>query len=120
MGSPSSSSMRGPCPGPTTSSLLGPPPAPPRHAQALDLLTSAGFVLEPSSRKWWLRDRHKTLSFLAAHGGRLRGELGAEFTANFSSRTAHLAGAEITGEASAAGEGWEVELGLRAGGASEA
>ncbi|HEY5080077.1 MAG TPA: DEAD/DEAH box helicase [Opitutaceae bacterium] len=91
-----------------------------RYASALDLLKSAGFVLEPSNRKWWLRDRHKTLSFLAAHGERLRAELGAEFTANFSARTAHLASAEITCEASPSGDGWEVELGLRAGAASEA
>jgi superfamily II DNA or RNA helicase len=91
-----------------------------RYGQALDLLKSAGFVLEPSNRKWWLRDRHKTLSFLAAQGDRLRAELGAEFTANFTARTAHLAAAEITCEASVSGDGWDVELGLRAGAATEA
>jgi superfamily II DNA or RNA helicase len=91
-----------------------------RYVQALDLLKSAGFVLEPSNRKWWLRDRHKTLTFLAAQGDRLRAELGAEFTANFTSRTAHLAAAEITCEATASGDGWDVELGLRAGAANEA
>ena len=91
-----------------------------RHGPALALLKAAGFVLEPSNRKWWLRDRHKTLSFLAAHGERLRGELGAQFTANFSSRTAHLSSAEIECAASATGDGWEVSIGLRAGPASEA
>jgi len=90
-----------------------------RYAPALDLLKAAGFVLEPSNRKWWLRDRHKTLSFLAAHGERLRGEMGAELTPNFIQRTAHLAAAEITCEASASGDGWDVELGLRAGSASD-
>jgi hypothetical protein len=30
------------------------------------LLKSRGFTLEPSNRKWWLRDRHKTLNFLAS------------------------------------------------------
>jgi superfamily II DNA or RNA helicase len=91
-----------------------------RYREALDLLKASGFVLEPSNRKWWLRDRHKTLSFLAAHGERLRGELGAQFTPNFNSRTAHLSAAEITCEASASGDGWDVALGLRAGAASEA
>jgi superfamily II DNA or RNA helicase len=91
-----------------------------RYRGALELLKGSGFVLEPSNRKWWLRDRHKTLSFLAAHGERLRGELGARFTANFTARTAHLSGAEIICEASPAGDGWDVALGLRAGPAGEA
>jgi SNF2 family DNA or RNA helicase len=91
-----------------------------RYRDVLELLKASGFVLEPSNRKWWLRDRHKTLSFLAAHGDRLRGPLGAQFTPNFSARTAHLSAAEITCEASASGDGWDVALGLRAGPASEA
>ena len=92
----------------------------PRYKEALELLKGAGFVLEPSNRKWWLRDRHKTLTFLAAHGERLRGGLGARFTPNFQARTAHVSAAEITCEASASGDGWDVALGLRAGAASEA
>jgi superfamily II DNA or RNA helicase len=91
-----------------------------RYREALELLKSSGFILEPSNRKWWLRDRHKTLSFLAAHGERLRGALGAQFTPNFSARTAHLSAAEITCEATPSGDGWEVALGLRAGPASDA
>jgi superfamily II DNA or RNA helicase len=91
-----------------------------RYRGVLDLLKSSGFILEPSNRRWWLRDRHKTLSFLAAHGDRLRGELGAEFTQNFNTRTAHLSAAQITCEASPAGDGWDVSLGLSAGPASEA
>jgi len=91
-----------------------------RYGAVLDLIKAAGFVLEPSNRKWWLRDRHKTLSFLASHGDRLRRQLGAVFTQNFSTRTSHLAAAEITCEAKPAVDGWDVALGLRAGGASEA
>jgi superfamily II DNA or RNA helicase len=92
----------------------------PRYREALELLKASGFVLEPSNRKWWLRDRHKTLSFLAANGDRLRGGLGAQFTPNFRARTAHVSAAEITCEASPSGDGWDVALGLRAGAASEA
>jgi superfamily II DNA or RNA helicase len=91
-----------------------------RYREALELLKTAGFVLEPSNRKWWLRDRHKTLSFLAAQGERLRGELSAQFTPNFMSRTAHLTVAEIDCEARPSGDGWDVSLGLKAGTANEA
>jgi superfamily II DNA or RNA helicase len=91
-----------------------------RYREVLELLKASGFVLEPSNRKWWLRDRHKTLTFLAAQGERLRGPLGAQFTPNFSARTAHLSAAEITCEASASGDGWNVALGLQAGPAGEA
>jgi superfamily II DNA or RNA helicase len=90
------------------------------YREVLELLKASGFVLEPSNRKWWLRDRHKTLSFLAAHGERMRGPLGAQFTPNFSARTAHLSAAEITCEATPSGDGWNVSLGLRAGPAGEA
>ena len=92
----------------------------PRYREAAELLKAAGFVLEPSNRKWWLRDRHKTLTFLAAHGERLRGALAAQFTPNFAARTAHLSSAEVVCEAAPRGDGWDVALGLRAGPAGEA
>jgi superfamily II DNA or RNA helicase len=92
----------------------------PRHDEALELLKGAGFVLEPSNRRWWLRDRHKTLSFLAAHGARLRGDFGARFTPNFVSNTAHLKTAEVVCEAVSAAGGFSVTLGLNAGPAGEA
>jgi superfamily II DNA or RNA helicase len=91
-----------------------------RYKEAVELLKAAGFVLEPSNRKWWLRDRHKTLTFLAANGGRLRGEFGAQFTPNFNARTAHLAEAQISCEVSPCADGWEVQVGLLAGSAGEA
>ena len=92
----------------------------PRYREVVELLKAAGFVLEPSNRKWWLRDRHKTLTFLAAHGERLRGALAAQFTPNFAARTAHLSSAEVVCEAAPRGDGWEVALGLRAEPAGEA
>src|SRR5690606_18184521 len=60
------------------------------YASSLELLKTAGFTLDPSTRRWWLRDRHKTLNFLATHGTRLRKQLDAEFTPNFEKNTAHL------------------------------
>ena len=50
------------------------------------ILKSEGFLLEPSNRKWWLRDRHKTLNFLAAHWKALKDEWEAEFTDNFKAK----------------------------------
>jgi SNF2 family DNA or RNA helicase len=57
------------------------------------LLKAEGFMLEPSNRKWWLRDRHKTLNFLAGHWRALKDDWRAEFTENFQSK---LAGVEIS------------------------
>jgi superfamily II DNA or RNA helicase len=90
------------------------------YAAALDLLKSHGFVLEPSNRKWWLRDRHKTLNFLATHGARLEREFGAEYTPNFEKNTAHLRSAEIVTEVREADGGYAVTLALRAGSADDA
>ena len=84
--------------------ITPPPRDDPRYEKVVDLLKQSGFVLEPSNRKWWVRDRHKTLSFLAAHGERLRVGLAAEFTPGFVARTKHLSSAEITCEVSASGD----------------
>ena len=92
----------------------------PRYAAALDLVKTHGFTLEPARRTWWLRDRHKTLNFLAAHRLRLRDGLGARFTDNFERNTAHLRFAEIHAEAAAGGGDYAVTLSLRAGAADEA
>ncbi len=92
----------------------------PRYAAALELVKTAGFILEPSNRRWWLRDRHKVLNFLAEHRTRLRDDFAADFTPNFVNRTSHLAVAEISAAVTAAADGFTVELGLRAGRADEA
>lgn len=49
-------------------------------------LKAQGFLLEPSNHKWWLRDRHKTLNFLAAHWKELERQWHAHFTDNFKTR----------------------------------
>jgi superfamily II DNA or RNA helicase len=85
------------------------------YASALELVKTAGFALEPSNRKWWLRDRHKALNFLAAHGDRLRNEFRAEFTPNFEKNTARLAPTEIICDAIDNGNGFNVTVALRAG-----
>jgi hypothetical protein len=90
------------------------------YASLVELLKANGFTLEPSNRKWWLRDRHKTLNFLATHGERLRKNLGAEFTPNFAKNTAHFGSAEITSHVAETVGEFAVTLGVRAGSADEA
>lgn len=89
------------------------------YAAALDLVKNAGFTLEPSNRKWWLRDRHKVLNFLAAHGPALRDEFRAEFTENFERNTRHLREAEIACEVAGEGADFHVTVGLKAEGLSD-
>jgi superfamily II DNA or RNA helicase len=90
------------------------------YAAVLELVKNHGFSLEPSNRKWWLRDRHKTLNFLAAHGARLRNEFRAQFTPGFEKSTAHLQAAAIASEVTETPEGFTLTLGLQAGQTSEA
>ncbi len=91
----------------------------PSYNTILTLLKENGFVLEPSNRTWWLRDRHKTLNFLSAHLARLRDTFGAEFTPNFEKNTAHLRVAEIAADIAETGDSFSVTLALRAGSADE-
>ena len=91
----------------------------PSYSAVLELVKSHGFLLEPSNRKWWLRDRHKTLNFLAEHGPRLRSEFGAQFTSNFERNTERIRSADIAAEASESSGEFAVTLAVRAGSASD-
>lgn len=77
-----------------------------------ELVRSHGFTLEPSNRRWWLRDRHKVLNFLAEHGSQLREDFRANFTENFTRNTQRLTPARVLTEAHRAKDGFEVTLGL--------
>lgn len=91
------------------------------HYEAvLEFLRHHRFVLDPLNRKWWLRDRHRVLNILATEGRMLREEFGADFTPNFEKNTAHLKVAEPAARVTEAADGYDVQLGLDAGGASEA
>ena len=90
------------------------------YDDALDFLRLNRFILDPLSRKWWLRDRHKVLNIIATHGAELRGRFGAEFTDNFQRNTAHLKPAETAAEITEQNDGYEVALGLKAGAATDA
>ena len=87
---------------------------------ALEFLRTHRFSLDPLTRKWWLRDRHKVLNILATHGALLRDNLHAEFTSNFEKNTAHLKTAEIAASVGEEADGYDVTLGLKAGTAPDA
>ena len=88
----------------------------PAYAAARELLAANGFVLDPSSRKWWLRDRHKVLNFLATHGDTLRLRFHADFTPNFEKHSSVFATAKVQAEVEEAGSGeFTVSVGLSAG-----
>jgi superfamily II DNA or RNA helicase len=88
----------------------------PAYAAARELLGNQGFVLDPSTRKWWLRDRHKVLNFLAAHHEELRSRFHADFTPNFEKHSAVFAAAEVRAEIDDEGGGeFTVSVGLAAG-----
>ena len=91
----------------------------PRYAEALALVKEHGFVLEPSNRKWWLRDRHKTLNFLAANWSRLRDVFGAQFTPNFEKNTKNLLTADVVTTIAPAGDDYSVTVALQAGSADD-
>lgn len=88
----------------------------PAYAAARELLSSNGFVLDPSTKKWWLRDRHKVLNFLATHGETLRSRFHADFTPNFEKHSAVFAEAQVEADVEEAGSGeFTVSVGLSAG-----
>ncbi|MEN9840363.1 MAG: hypothetical protein RL376_163 [Verrucomicrobiota bacterium] len=92
----------------------------PAYAAARELLSTQGFALDPSSKKWWLRDRHKVLNFLAQHGDTLRSRFHADFTPNFDKNAALLATAEVETKVTDAGNGeFSVTVGLAAGKVTE-
>jgi superfamily II DNA or RNA helicase len=89
----------------------------PAYVPLLDLLKQNGFVLEPSNRKWWLRDRHKTLRFLAEHGGELRERYLLEETENFKRNTSRIKQAEMVCAVEKGHGGYSLTMSLRAGAA---
>ena len=90
-----------------------------QYDAVLEFLRHHRFVLDPLTRKWWLRDRHRVLNLLATHGTELREDFGAEFTDNFDRNTAHLKTAEPAAQITEEADGYAVQLGLDAGAATE-
>ena len=81
-----------------------------------NILKLEGFQLEPSNRKWWLRDRHKALNFLAAHWKALREQWGALFTDSFEAKLAHVELSELSIETQEEGGRFALDVTLSKGG----
>jgi len=86
------------------------------YDEALELLKTHSFILEPSNGKWWLRDRHKTLQFLAEHWDALRRHYRAKFTPSFRKRTKKLRSIEAKVRLEPDGEDFIAEAELSAPG----
>ena len=63
----------------------------PQYRTCAEWLRSEGFHPEPSNGKWWLRDQHKVLNFLARQGPRLDRDYAPGYTDGFRERTAGIA-----------------------------
>ncbi|MDA0347817.1 MAG: DEAD/DEAH box helicase [Verrucomicrobia bacterium] len=82
------------------------------YESLLGLLKDNAFKLETSNRKWWLRDRHRALNFLAEHYETLQKNHRATFTPNFEKQFKHLALAEVKTDIRQVGDEFEVSLTL--------
>lgn len=87
-----------------------------RYETLMELLRAEGFIAEPSNGKWWLRDRHKTLSFLARLRTRLETDFSAKWSANFLDRTKELRMAQVTSSITEDIGGLSVEVQVAADG----
>lgn len=91
----------------------------PGYPVLMDLLKTSGFSLEPSNRKWWLRDRSKVLAFLAKNRKRLQDEFRLEFSETFVRQTRHIGEVEVACAVVESGGDYSLTLALRAGGVPE-
>lgn len=93
------------------------------HTHALELVKERGFQLEPSNGRWWLRDRHKTLQFLADFLPVLQTQYSARFTDNFLERSGNLRQAcidlQVTATTPQGSTHFDIELALSAAGLDE-
>lgn len=90
-------------------------PDEPAMALIRDELKKGGFGWDPGSGKWWLRDNHKLLNFLADHlDGLIRGK-GAVLGPNFSKVFGKVKIARIRADVHEVGGRYELEAGLDAG-----
>ncbi|WP_269523393.1 DEAD/DEAH box helicase [Coraliomargarita parva] len=80
------------------------------------ILKNEGFMLEPSNRKWWLRDRHKALNFLAGYWRTLKEDWRALFTDNFETKMKGIRFSELDVRAKEEGGTFKLEINLTHGG----
>ena len=84
----------------------------PQYRRCVEWLRTEGFRKEPSNGKWWLRDQHKVLNFLALERERLESHYDVAYTENFQQRCRVLRSVRPRAEARRKGEGFVLEVKL--------
>ena len=85
----------------------------PQYRGCVDWLRLEGFRKEPSNGKWWLRDQHKVLNFLALQRRKLEANYDPGYTDNFRERTRLIKPVTLHVETRAEGTGYALRLELR-------
>ncbi|NDV61384.1 DEAD/DEAH box helicase [Puniceicoccales bacterium CK1056] len=88
----------------------------PQYKRCADWLRSEGFRKEPSNGKWWLRDQHKVLNFLALNRERLEANYDPGYTENFRQRTAIIKPVPLTCETVRQGDQFSLRMEMKAEG----
>jgi len=91
----------------------------PCYAEIRELLESYRFKLEPSNRKWWLRDRHQTLNFLGEHWEDLEDRYYADFADGFLDRVKNITEARIRTEIVEEKNAYNLTVSIQAGDVSD-
>ena len=93
-----------------------PPKSHTAYSEIYDILKFESFKSEPSNGKWWLRDRRKTLNFIANYKRSLETMIKVVYSKNFLKQTKDLIFAEVTADVSKRKRGFYVEVAIIAEG----
>lgn len=88
----------------------------PQYRGCADWLRAEGFRKEPSNGKWWLRDSHKVLNFLALNRARMERNYEVAYTPNFKERTRAVRPLPLVVETEAREGAYTLRLELKAEG----
>ncbi|MCD8483192.1 MAG: SNF2 family helicase [Verrucomicrobia bacterium] len=89
------------------------------YSAILNLVKDNDFRLEPGNGRWWLRDKHKVLTFLARFLRTLQSEYQVRFTPNFSKRTESITYLPVSIATHPVHDGFEVQVQLQVPGLTE-
>ncbi len=87
----------------------------PLYEPLVELVKAHDFRMEHSNGRWWLRDRHKVLTFLAHHERNLATTYKAAFTPNFQARFAQREWVRWTVQGEACGDHFAVSISVGEG-----
>ncbi|HQU09768.1 MAG: hypothetical protein B7X06_04000, partial [Verrucomicrobia bacterium 21-51-4] len=85
------------------------------YGPALELVKNHGFELDPTSRQWWLRDRHKVLNFLSRYWVQMKDQWDAQFSRNFRQQFSNIKFVEVACQAQELGKDYNFKIEIKAG-----